>query len=64
MLIYIGYWTLNIYIIIKYIYIVIILLMTELYTTNDQIHDHFTRQYIFKILIKDVTMFTQEALVI
>ena len=33
--------------------------MKELYTTNDQKHDHFTRHYIFFfILIKDVPMFT------
>ena len=39
--------------------------MKELYTSNDQIHDQFTRQYTFIfILIKDVPMFTQEALVI
>ena len=38
--------------------------MNELYTTNDQIHDHFTRQYHFSIIRKDVPIFTQEALVI
>ena len=38
--------------------------MNELYTTNDQIHDHFQGNIIFSILIKDVPMFTQEVLVI
>ena len=38
--------------------------MNEVYTTKDQIHDHFTRQYNLFRLIKDVPMFTQEALVI
>ena len=38
--------------------------MNELYTTTDQIHDHFTRKYQVSILIKDVPTSTQEALVI
>ena len=38
--------------------------MKELYTANDEIHNHFTRLYIFLILIKDVPMFTQDAMVL
>ena len=38
--------------------------MNELYTTNDQIHDHLKDNIIISILTKEVPMFTQEALVI
>ena len=47
--------------------LVIVLLpevMNELYTTNDQIHDHFTRQDNFFNNNKGRSMFTQDALVI
>ena len=38
--------------------------MKELYTTNDQIHDYLQGNIILFILIKDVPIFTQDALVI
>ena len=34
--------------------------INELYTINDQIHNHFKRQCNFFILIKDIPMFTQK----
>ena len=36
--------------------------MNELYTTNHQIHSHFTRQCNFLLLIKDIPICMQEAL--
>ena len=36
--------------------------MNELYTTNDQIHNHFQDNVTFFILIKDIPMFMQEGL--